>query len=89
MDQRWHFTIAWIVWIVAFFIIEAWAIWGPAPDATLSNHIRQFFKSNPWWIQIGGWAVMVWLTLHFMLDLKPEGRDLLPRLYNWVKGVGE
>lgn len=70
MAERWHFTVAWITWIVLFGIIEAWAIFGEAPRATLSCHIRDFLRHQPWWVVALGWVLMIALTLHFLVDLK-------------------
>jgi len=73
LTERWHFTVAWLVWIGLFFMIEGWAIWGKADHATLTNHIREWLRHQPSWILVSAWIFMIALTLHFLLDLKRAG----------------
>ena len=58
-------TWAWIVWIVVFVIIEAWAVVSAQPQHTLTHHLRPLFTRHPltWWLAFGFWA---WLGLHFL-----------------------
>lgn len=70
MTERWHFTVAWLVWIAAFFVIEGWAIFGSVERATLSNHIRSWLRHQPSWVWASALLFMLWLTVHFLGDLK-------------------
>lgn len=70
MTERWHFTVAWLLWIALFFVIEGWAIWGSAPRATLTNHIRDWLDHQPTWIIALAWIFMIWLTLHYLVGLR-------------------
>lgn len=64
-------TVAWVLWIAAFAVIEGLALARKAKGDTLSEHVWKWFavrdKSNPVWhwagrilLLIGG----VWLTGH-------------------------
>jgi hypothetical protein len=69
--ERWHFTVAWLIWIGLFFIIEGWAIiQDTARRPTLSNHIRDFLDHQPPWVVALAWVFMIWLTLHFLIGLR-------------------
>ena len=72
MTERWHFTVAWLTWIAAFFVIEGWAIFGSAPRATLSNHIRDWLRHQDTWVIVLAWLFMIALTIHFLIDLKGD-----------------
>ena len=73
MFERWHFTVAWLVWIALFFVIEGWAIFGKADGATLSNHIRAWLRNRPSWVIVAAGVFMIALTWHFLADLKRAG----------------
>jgi hypothetical protein len=70
MTERWHFSVAWIVWLGLFAVIEAWAIFGSAPRATLSNHIRDWLRHQPTWVWVTFLLFMIWLTVHFVADMR-------------------
>lgn len=66
------FTIAWIMWLVMFGVIEGVALARKETDDTLTEHIRKWFSTRdkaPWWLaRRGVLAVfLVWLTAHFLL----------------------
>ncbi len=63
------FTIAWLAWIGSFFFIEGMAIWH-GHRSTLSSHIRDWLSNRPTWVIVLAWLLMIWLTLHFLIDLK-------------------
>jgi hypothetical protein len=66
------YTVAWIVWILAFIVIESKAIARKAEGDTLSEHVWAILKYPPaWWVGAG---FMVWLTGHFILRAKPATR---------------
>lgn len=64
-------TVAWALWISAFFAIEIPAIANKKPGDTLSEHVWSWFaiKGKP-----TGWrarrlvllAFLAWLSLHFL-----------------------
>ena len=63
------YTIAWILWIIAFFVIEVPAATNEQEDDTLSEHfwwvssIKKKLKG--WrWRRIFGAAFLVWLVAH-------------------------
>jgi hypothetical protein len=72
MTERWHFTIGWLVWIALFFVLEAWAVFGDAPRATFSNHLRDWLKHQPTWVWTLALIFMLALTWHFLADLKDK-----------------
>ena len=47
------FDRLWILWIIAFAVIEAWAIYydrnNPEGPSTLSDHIRRWFRVKTFW----------------------------------------
>jgi hypothetical protein len=65
------YTILWIMWILAFLVIEGAAIFNKDPGDTLSEHVWKWFSVTDKGI---GWrikrvillAFMGWLTVHFM-----------------------
>ena len=65
----------WIVWIGAFIVIEAIAIWRKGPGDTLSEKVWKWFslkgskdKLKPWQalLRFGFLAFWAWLTIHFL-----------------------
>ena len=69
-SQRIHFTIGWLAISASFIILEAIAIFGATERATLSNHVRSFLSAQPMWVTYAAWVLMLWLTAHFLLDLR-------------------
>lgn len=64
----------WVAWIVAFFLIEFWAIFTKAKGGTLSEHLREWLGVYPirgW--RIAGWALVlgfcIWFPVHILIDL--------------------
>jgi hypothetical protein len=65
-------TVAWLFWILMFFVIELPAIVNRTPGDTLSEHTRRWFatrtKPRAWRIRRLVLAFfLVWLGLHFFL----------------------
>lgn len=58
------FTAAWVVWLVAFFVIEIAALW-MRPGQELTAHLRPLFLTHPlaWFVTFGLW---LWLGFHFL-----------------------
>jgi hypothetical protein len=71
-SERWHFTVAWLIWIGLFFLFEGLAVFNPhdARRPTLTNHIRDFLDHQPTWVLVCAWVFMIWLTLHYLVDLR-------------------
>lgn len=67
------FTILWIVWIAAFFVIEAVAIFNDIKEDTLSEHFRNWFRVDTkigrsiWLVFSGGF--IVWFIPHILLGI--------------------
>ena len=57
-------TWAWIAWIVAFIVLETYALM-EGRGQELTAHLRPVFLEHPltWWLAAGAW---VWLGLHFL-----------------------
>ena len=70
MTERGHFTAAWLLWLVLFGVIEAWAIFGKAEGATFSNHVREFLVYQPWYIRMIFWSFLAWLAFHLLTGLR-------------------
>jgi len=72
MARRRHlnkkFTIAWIVWILAFVVIEAIAVFNAVEGDTLSEQVWVVAAIPLGWIALS--AFMLWLTYHFLFDGK-------------------
>ena len=72
------FTIAWLVWIVAFFGIEGKALLHRHNGDTLSEHIRRWFGTDPAGRRditafarvrrIGLLVGLVWLSVHLLTN---------------------
>lgn len=64
-------TILWVLWIVAFFLIEAVAIVKDLDDfeaRTLSNHFRRWFHTDTHlgrtiWLAVSG-VFFAWFVVH-------------------------
>ena len=66
-----YWTIAWIVWIAAFFVIETPALFNERKDETLSQKIWNWFsvrrKGRAWRTRRGLLGVfLLWLSIHFL-----------------------
>lgn len=63
-------TVAWIMWLAMFVVIEGAAIIRKEPDDTLSEHVWRWFKireSRQW--NVRRWALaifLVWLLIHLV-----------------------
>lgn len=72
------FTLLWVLWLVAFLVVEGIALFNRQEGDTLSEHVWKWFavgeagKARP---EITGWvrarrfallAFMAWLTAHFL-----------------------
>lgn len=62
-------TLIWLVWIVAFFVME-WLTSGASPidgwrDNMLTDHLRPLILSAPiiWFVVAG---LLAWLPVHFL-----------------------
>lgn len=65
-------TVAWLLWIAMFFVIEVPAIIRKAPGDTLTEHVRKWFstrdKSPQWRLRRLTLACFIlWLAVHFFL----------------------
>ena len=69
------YTVAWILWILAFVVIEGIALADSRRNDTLSEHVWTWFSlkgekgSLRWWqaiLRFGFMAFMAWLTIHFL-----------------------
>lgn len=64
-------TIAWLLWIAAFLVIEGKALFNKTWDDTLSEHVWKWFSISAkgrWW-QLRRFALVAglgWLCLHFL-----------------------
>lgn len=59
------FTVAWVVWIAAFGVIEGIALRRKERGDTLSEHVWAVLRRpGPWWFLAAGF--LVWLTAHFL-----------------------
>ena len=61
-------TVAWILWGVAFAVIEGRAVTNDKRDDTLSEHLRLWFRTDTRlgrtvWLIVSG-AFLAWFLLH-------------------------
>ena len=66
------YTLAWVLWWAAFFIIEGKALADKKPGGTLSEHLWDWFsvneKGRAWRLRrILMIGILAWLCLHFIL----------------------
>lgn len=68
-------TIAWLVWIAAFFGIEGPALFNRQNGDTLSEHLRAWFainnKSNTGWVRVrrlGLVLPLAWFCFHILTN---------------------
>lgn len=63
-------TVAWVLWLVMFAVIEGAAILRKGKDDTLSEHVWKWFQireSRQWNVRRWALAVfLVWLLVHFV-----------------------
>ena len=65
------FTIAWLMWLAMFGVIEGVALVRKEPGDTLSEHIWKWFsikdKAKGWVVRRGVLALfLLWLGLHML-----------------------
>ncbi|MEK9736188.1 MAG: hypothetical protein VW362_07035 [Candidatus Nanopelagicales bacterium] len=60
------FTVAWVLWISAFIVIEGVALIRKERGDTLSEQVWFALKKAPvlWWVGAG---FMLWVTGHFLV----------------------
>lgn len=68
------FTWLWIIWGIAFFVIEFWAIFTKTKGGTLSEHLRLWLGVYPprGWRMVGSSLVLgfcIWFAIHIIIDL--------------------
>ena len=61
----------WVLWLLAFCVLEGKALLDRRPDQTLSDHVWLWFSirgQGPWWKMRRLFLAlfMAWLTLHFL-----------------------
>ena len=66
-------TIAWLVWLVAFCVIEGLALYNRTPGDTLSEHVWRWLMpcrgARAWRIRrFALLSFMAWLSLHFLTE---------------------
>ena len=64
-------TVAWLLWIAMFLVIEGAAIWNKYEGDTLSEHVWNWFsvkdKGKGWRARrVALLAFLAWLTVHFI-----------------------
>lgn len=64
-------TIAWLLWIAAFLVIEGKALFNKSWDDTLSEHVWKWFsisaKGRAWRLRrFALLAGLAWLAAHFL-----------------------
>lgn len=64
-------TVAWLLWLAAFLVIEGFAIFNKDRGDTLSEHVWKWFKINDkprqWTWRRGVLAIfLVWLLVHMV-----------------------
>lgn len=62
------FTLLWVLWGVAFAVIEGVAIFNDRRDDTLSEHLREWFRTDrkrgrTAWLAVSG-AFFAWFVTH-------------------------
>jgi hypothetical protein len=58
-------TIAWLVWLGLFVLIEGFAIARREPGDTLSEQVWAFIRGKPArWVMLAGF--LLWLVWHFL-----------------------
>ena len=66
------YTLLWVIWILAFGVIEFAALKDKGEGDTLSEHVRKLIGTNTpgrnwenWIARIGVAGLLVWLVPHF------------------------
>lgn len=59
-------TIAWLGWMLAFFVLETWTLAARSHNE-LTAHLRPLVQSAPpvWFIGLGLWC---WVLVHFFVQ---------------------
>ncbi len=59
-------TVAWLLWIAAFFILETWTLVNRSHNE-LTAHLRPVIQSAPpvWFVAVGLWC---WVFVHFFIQ---------------------
>ncbi len=77
--MKYIWTILWLLWIAAFFAIEIPALLAKDPDASLSDHIKDWFHVRDkrptaltWVLRGVLLAFLVWLTGHLEFGWWPS-----------------
>lgn len=65
-------TILWLLWGLAFAVIEGFAIFNDTKDDTLSEHFREWFRTDTkrgrWvWLIVSG-VFFAWFTVHIAVE---------------------
>lgn len=65
------FTVAWIIWILGFLVIEGIALANKAEGDTLSEHVWKYLlvkRGAPYWRlrRFSLLAFLAWLATHFL-----------------------
>lgn len=65
-------TILWLLWGLAFVVIEAFAVVNDEPDDTLSEHLRKWFRTDTkrgkfLWISVFG-IFSAWFAVHIAVE---------------------
>jgi hypothetical protein len=69
------YTVAWIIWIALFLVIEGMALANKAPGDTLSEHVWKWFRTDvepanrtlqDWLLRGILLGFLLWLCLHFL-----------------------
>jgi hypothetical protein len=72
-DFSW-FSVAWLGWGVYFFAVEAIAIWGKYPNATLSAHLWRGIYLHPYLIGLPLLGLLMWAAHHLFTQSTWEGQ---------------
>jgi hypothetical protein len=60
-------TWAWLFWALAFFAIEAYALYNGTPGDTLSGYVWRWAR-GAWWRKGTLVVVLLWLIYHFVFQ---------------------
>ena len=70
-----RYTALWVLWLLAFAVLEGAALLDPGSGDTLTETIRQWLalSSRSQWVGRAGLALfLAWLCHHFMYPKKPK-----------------
>lgn len=57
----------WLAWVIAFLVIEFWAILDGDADDTLSEHVWSLMNASSF-IGFAVVALLIWLVYHFVWE---------------------